>query len=139
MLYAELQKGADFAKLAESYSEDPRTAPGGGDMGFIPASSVASDPALRQALGSLGVGKFTPILRDGNGTYRIFKLLGKEASGQRDLSNPQVQTAIRQTLASEKEQLLKAAYLEQLRDQAKVVNHLADRIVKAGGVPAGLN
>jgi peptidyl-prolyl cis-trans isomerase SurA len=41
-----------------------------------------------------------------------------------------VQNAIRQTLRNEREQLLKAAYIETLRDRAKVENYLAEEIVK---------
>ena len=35
-LYARLRAGDDFAAVAQEYSEDPRTASGGGDMGYIP-------------------------------------------------------------------------------------------------------
>jgi hypothetical protein len=38
-------------------------------------------------------------------------------------------------LRNEKEQLLKAAYIEMLRNRSKVVNHLAEEVVKANGVP----
>jgi len=129
-LYARLRAGEDFATVAQEYSEDVRTASGGGDMGFIPVSALASNPQLRQAITSLKVGEITGILRAPDG-YHILKLMGREEAGQRELSNPQVASAIRQTLMNEREQLLKAAYLEDLRNRAKVRNYLAEKIVAA--------
>jgi peptidyl-prolyl cis-trans isomerase SurA len=131
VLYARLRAGEDFATVAQEYSEDVRTASGGGDMGFIPVSALASNPPLRQAIATLKVGDITGILRTPDG-YHILKLMGREETGQRDLSNPQVASAIRQTLMNEREQLLKAAYLEDLRNRAKVRNYLAEKIVAAG-------
>jgi len=43
-----------------------------------------------------------------------------------------VQQAIRQSLRDGHAQLLKSAYIEALRDDAKVHNYLADRILKEG-------
>jgi peptidyl-prolyl cis-trans isomerase SurA len=137
-IYARLRAGDDFATLAQEYSEDPRTAAGGGDMGFISASSVSSDAALKKAVEGLKVGQLSSIIQSPSG-YHILKLLGEEKPGQHTLDDPQVESAIRNTLMNEKEQLLTAAYIEQLRDRAKVQNFLADRVVQAGGVPAGVN
>jgi len=39
-------------------------------------------------------------------------------------------------LMNEKEQLLKAAYIESVRNGAQVANYLADQIVTAGGDPS---
>jgi len=137
VLWARLQKGEAFDKLAQSYSEDPNTVSGGGDMGFIPASSLASQGKILMALQSLKVGQVSGIIRDSAG-YHIVKILGREVAGQRPLSDPQVQNSIRQTLMNQKEQLLRAAYIEDLRDKAKVTNHLAAQIVQAAGNPAEL-
>ncbi len=40
MLMDKLNSGADFAQLAMDYSEDPNTAAAGGDLGYIPESSL---------------------------------------------------------------------------------------------------
>jgi peptidyl-prolyl cis-trans isomerase SurA len=133
-LYARLQTGEDFGTVAQEYSEDPRTAAGGGDMGFIPASALNSSPQLKQMVTSLKVGQVSSIIRSSGG-FHIIKLLGIEEAGQHTLADLRVQSAIRQTLSNEKEQLLKAAYIEMLRNRSKVVNHLAEEVVKAGGVP----
>jgi peptidyl-prolyl cis-trans isomerase SurA len=130
-LYSRLQRGDDFATVAQQYSEDAKTAPGGGDMGFIPASSLDTNPQLKRAITSLKVGEISGILRSQSG-FHIVKLLGRADPGQMKLSNPQVESTIRRTLMSEKEELLKAAYIEQLRNRAKVVNYLAEQIVAAG-------
>ena len=128
-LYARLRAGDDFATVAQEYSEDPRTASGGGDMGFIPASALDATPQLKQAVVSLQVNQFTGIIRTASG-YHIIKLLGVEPAATHNLSELRVQNAIRQTLKNEREQLLKAAYIETLRDKAKVENYLAEQIVK---------
>ena len=86
-------------------------------------------------MNSLKVGQISPIVRSNIG-FHIFKLLGMEEAGQHTLSDLRVQSAIRQTLHNEKEQLLKAAYIEMLRNHSKVTNHFAEAVVKAGGVPS---
>jgi peptidyl-prolyl cis-trans isomerase SurA len=131
-LYENLARGEDFATVAQEYSEDPSTAAGGGDMGFIPESGL--NAALRQFVNSLKVGQVSQIVHSSVG-YHIFKLLGVEEAGQHTLSDLRVQSAIRQTLRNEKEQLLKAAYIEMLRNRSKVVNHFAEDVVKASGLP----
>ena len=51
MLEDKLNSGADFAQLAMDYSEDPNTAATGGDLGYIPESSLnapQTDPMLKK-------------------------------------------------------------------------------------------
>jgi peptidyl-prolyl cis-trans isomerase SurA len=136
-LYTQLRSGEDFAKVAEEYSEDPRTAPGGGDMGFIPASALASYPQIQRALRFLKPGRFSGIIHDRNG-FCVIKLLGFVPAGQRSLSDPQVQASIRKTLLDEKEEVLKAAYVEDLRNRAHIVDKLAQEIVKTAGSARGI-
>jgi peptidyl-prolyl cis-trans isomerase SurA len=136
-LSARLRKGEDFERLAQEYSEDPNTVSGGGDMGFISSSVLASQSKILLALQSLKVGEVSGIIRDSGG-YHIVKILGREDAGLRPLSDPRVQTSIRQTLMNTKQQVLKTAYIEGLRDQARVSNYLAAQIVKAAGSPSDL-
>ncbi len=137
-LKAQLDSGADFAAIAANYSEDPQFAPNGGDMGFIAASQLRQDSLVFEAVSKLKAGENTAILpivppgaRQPAG-YAIYRLIAREAAGQRDLSNPAVQQSIRDQLRSTREQLLKGAYLEIVRDQAKVDNYYAEEIFKAG-------
>ena len=64
--------------------------------------------------------------------YAIYKLLSREAAGQRELNDPRVQQSIRQGLRERKAQLLQKAYLEMLHDEAKVRNYFAEQVLKQG-------
>lgn len=129
MLYARLRQGDDFAQIAQNYSEDPNSSQNGGDLGFIAESALEkANVDLRKALTALRPGEITPVQRTAEG-YRILKLITREPAGQRDLTDPKVQQTIRETLINRKDQLLKAAYYEVARNEAKVVNYFAVRIV----------
>jgi peptidyl-prolyl cis-trans isomerase SurA len=133
MLIDKLDAGANFTQLAMDYSEDP-SASTGGDIGFIPESSLnRSDPALKKAVLSLKPGQFTQPIRTKDGGYTILKLIAKEPAGDRKLSDPQVQQAIRNALRTRKEQLLRSAYLIEARDEAHVTNYLAREILESAG------
>jgi len=131
-----LDSGEDFGSLAMNFSERPETAPNGGDMGFVAESQMRSDPTVYTAIMKLKAGQITDILplldaqTKKPAGYAIYKLLSREPAGQRDVSNPAVQQAIRQQLRDGRSQLLKNAYFEMLRDQAKVENFLAEQIFK---------
>lgn len=129
-LYAQLRSGQDFATVAQNYSEDPATSMSGGDMGFVPESALSANPELEHVVKSLKPGEISQIITSPRSGYHIIKLLGIEKAGQHPLTDPKVQAQIRKTLQNEKEQLLKAAYIENLRDNAKVKNLLAEQIVK---------
>ena len=134
-----LDNGEDFATLAMNYSEQPNTASSGGDMGMFSESQIKTQPEVYTAVSKLKPGQYSGVLPvyDGPGHrvvgYSIVKLLGKEPAGQRELSDPRVQQAIRQQLRERKEQLLKAAYYEMIRDDAKVKNYYADDLMKNAG------
>jgi peptidyl-prolyl cis-trans isomerase SurA len=137
MLEQKLKAGADFAQLAMDYSEH-QTASSGGDLGLIPESAFnRSDPALKRMVLSMAPGQVSQPIPE-NGGYRILKLIEKKPAGQRELSDPQVQQEIRETLRNRKEQLLRSAYLTEARDEAHVINYLARQILEsAGKLPAG--
>ena len=133
MLMDKLNSGADFAQLAMDYSEDMNTAANGGDLGYIPESSLnQSDPTLKKTVLGLKPGQVSqPIeLKD---STRILKLVAREAAGLRGVNDPQVQQTIRDTLRNRKEQLLRSAYLAVARDEAHVTNYLAQQVVEAAG------
>jgi peptidyl-prolyl cis-trans isomerase SurA len=133
LLEEKLNTGADFSQLAMDYSEDS-SASTGGDLGFIPESSFnQSDPALKKAALALKPGEVSQPIAVRTGGYVIVKMLAKEPAGQRELSDPQVQQAIRDTLRNRKEQLLRMAYLSEARDNAQVVNYLARQVLESAG------
>lgn len=130
-----LDSGEDFAALAMNFSERPDTSSSGGDLGFVSDSQMKADPAVYAAITKLKPGQITDIIPVLDQTrrpvgYAIYKLISREPAGQRELSDPRVQQAIRQQLRDGRSQLLKAAYFEMLRDQAKVENFYAEQIFK---------
>lgn len=130
MIEKRLKQGEDFATLAQNYSEDPNTAPNGGDLGFVPQSALEKvQPELRKLILSLQPGQLSPILNTPAG-FSILKIYSKEPSGQRELTDPRVQQTIRETLLNRKDQLLQAAYYEVARNEARIVNYLANSIVE---------
>ncbi len=139
MIENRLDSGEDFATVAMSYSEQPETAQNGGDLGFIPESSLKSDKTAYDAINKLKAGQYTAVLPVGDPNshqlfgFRIVKLISREASGQRELKDPRVQQAIREQLRDRREQLLKAAYYETIRDKATIENYFAEDILKQAG------
>jgi peptidyl-prolyl cis-trans isomerase SurA len=140
MLVNHLDSGDDFGTLAMNYSEDPETSGNGGDLGFTPESALKNtDPVTRDAVIKLKPGQYTTVITVINPMtkqlvgFRIVKLITKESAGQRELSDPRVQEAIRSQLRDRREQLLKAAYYEVLRDQAKVENYYAQKVLEGNG------
>ena len=132
----QLDSGADFGTLALNFSERPETATNGGDMGFVAESQMHADPAIYSAVTALKANQTTdilPILEEGTKKpmgYAIYKLISREPAGQRDLNDPRVQQTIRQQLRDGRSALLKNAYLQVLRDQAKVENFFAEEVLK---------
>jgi peptidyl-prolyl cis-trans isomerase SurA len=130
MLEARLKKGEEFAMLAQNYSEDPDSAPNGGDLGFIPESALEkANVELRKMVMQLQPGQISPVIRTPEG-YRILKVISKEPAGQRDQNDPRVQQTIRETLLNREDTLFKAAYYEIARNESKVVNHYATSLVE---------
>jgi peptidyl-prolyl cis-trans isomerase SurA len=132
MLMERLKSGAPFGDLAAEFSEDPETAPRGGDLGFVPVSALKqAPPALRDAVLTAKPGTVRVVSQDG--AYTIVLLVAREPAGQRDLSVPAVRETITNTLRGRKEQLLRTAYLAAARTDATIVNHLARRLVESQG------
>jgi peptidyl-prolyl cis-trans isomerase SurA len=128
-----LDSGDDFGTLAMNYSEDTDTSTNGGDLGFQPESSLRTEAG--SVIMKLKPGQYSPIIPIGNPAtkqlfgFQIVKLIAKEPAGQRELSDPRVKQGIRAQLQDRREQLLKAAYYEVLRDQAKVENYYAQKVL----------
>jgi peptidyl-prolyl cis-trans isomerase SurA len=139
MIHSHLESGEDFATMASNLSENTNDAGNGGNMGFVPESSLRNQPPpIFAAISRLQPGQITdviPLLAPGAKApvgYAIYKLIEKEPAGQRELNDPRVQQDIRQQLRDSRSQLLRAAYYEMLRNQTKVENHLAEQIFKNG-------
>ncbi|MGL4858337.1 MAG: peptidylprolyl isomerase SurA [Enterobacteriaceae bacterium] len=72
-LAKEINNGADFAKLAKEYSEDPGSAAKGGDLGWTAAD--AFDPAFRDALNKLSPNEISKPVHSSFG-WHLIQLLG---------------------------------------------------------------
>lgn len=129
MLENRLKQGEDFGMLAQSYSEDANFGANGGDIGSVPESSLdKASPDLRRAILEMNPGQISKVIHTPEG-YRILKVISKEPAGQRELNDPRVQETIRMTLFNRQDQLLKAAFYEDARAEAKVVNYYAQSIL----------
>jgi peptidyl-prolyl cis-trans isomerase SurA len=132
MLMERLKAGTPFPELAMDFSEDPESAPRGGDVGLIPASALKQvPPALREAVLKAQPGSVSVVPMEGG--FTIVALIAKQPAGQRDPNTPEVKDGIAQTLKSRREQWMRTAYVEAARDKATVVNHLARRLSEAPG------
>ena len=132
MLMERLKSGTPFGDLARDFSEDPESAPRGGDMGLVPVSAIRRAPAaLRDAVLNTEPGRAS-VVQDGN-ALRIVLVVSREKAGQRDLSTPGTKEQITQAIRTRKEQLLRDAYLNMRRADAEVTNYLARRLVERNG------
>jgi peptidyl-prolyl cis-trans isomerase SurA len=136
--HSRLESGEDFASVAAAFSEDPDTAPNGGDAGFDYESTLHSHPEAFDAIMKLKPDQFTDVIPVFDNAapgrklsfFAIYKLLGREPAGQRELNDPRVHQIIHGLLHDQQKQLLQNAYLEMLQDEAKVRNYYAEDILK---------
>ncbi len=132
MLMDRLKAGGNFRELASGYSEDPESAPRGGDLGFVPVSRLKQAPQqLRDAVLNKTPG--TISVASSGGALTLVLVVAHEPAGQRDLTMPGVKEQISGTLRARREQLLRAAYLTAARSDAVVVNYIARRLVESKG------
>jgi peptidyl-prolyl cis-trans isomerase SurA len=136
MLMERLKAGVSFGDLAMGYSEDPESAPRGGDLGLVPMSRLKQAPqqlrdaVLKKAPGTVSVASM-------GAAHTLVLVVAHEPAGQRDLSTPGVNDRITEALKSRREQLLRAAYLTTARNDADIVNYLARRVVESQGKMPG--
>lgn len=130
-----LENGEEFGVIAMKYSTERETAPNGGDIGLVGESQL---PEALRAITKLKPGQFSEVVPfygdrahgDGIGGYAVYEMIARELPGQRELNDPRVQQLIRQNLRESHSQLLKNAYFEVLRNEARIHNYLADQILE---------
>jgi peptidyl-prolyl cis-trans isomerase SurA len=129
MIKAKLLQGEDFGTVAANYSED-ETAANGGDAGFILESTLekGANPELRRVILNMTPGQISQVVKTPEG-YRIIKLISREMAGQRAFTDPRVQEQIRGELFQGKEQMLRAAFYEVARSEAKITNYYAKSVL----------
>ncbi len=94
----EIVSGADFAKLAKKYSDDPGTKDQGGELGFFSKGRMV--PEFENAAFSLKVGEISQPVKTVFG-YHIIQVEAKDPAKERALED--VQDQIRHDLTIEKQ------------------------------------
>jgi peptidyl-prolyl cis-trans isomerase SurA len=121
-LAAQVRDGADFAKLAASFSASPE-ALAGGDLGWRTAERLPN--LFLDAVKDLKAGDLAPIVRSPGG-FHILKLNGKRSAVEGKLATgPVQQTRVRHIL-------LRVSEVTPEGDVLRRLNDLRERVVRGG-------
>lgn len=123
-----LKEGGDFPGLAKALSQDPATAPLGGDMGWFEKDHYA--PEISKVAFALKPGQVSGVFKGPDGWY-IVKVEDRRPAGKKPLSD--VEEQIRTRLQQEKLLLQRAEWLRQKRKSAALVikDQMLRRAVRA--------
>lgn len=132
-----LNNGADFATIARQLSEH-QSAYQSGDLGFLAKSQFADLPqmmgipaAVGDKLYTMEPGDVTEPIKDAAGRWHIFKVTGKGTETRdRSLDDPTVRKEIQDTILAQRKQVVDAAIQARARDEAKIENFLAQRMLE---------
>jgi peptidyl-prolyl cis-trans isomerase C len=111
----QLENGADFAKLAKEYSQDPGSAEKGGDLGCIGKGETVPD--FEEAAFGAEQGEIVGPVKTQFG-YHILEVTDAKPKQTRDLS--EVESQIRSQLSSEKQQEEFTKWLDEQKKQRDV-------------------
>lgn len=116
MIRKELAAGADFAKLAQKYSDDQQTRESGGELDYLRRESI--NPDIGDAAFRLKIGEISAPVRTIMG-YHLVKVLDRKDGKQMDLeeATPQIQS----TLFNQRQQEAVAGEIERLNKKYNVV------------------
>jgi parvulin-like peptidyl-prolyl isomerase len=87
-ILAQLQSGADFAQLAQTYSLDTSTKDAGGDLGFFPRGILVV-PEVEEAAFALEPGQFSEVVSSSLG-YHIVQVIERDPARQLSPDNLQM-------------------------------------------------
>jgi peptidyl-prolyl cis-trans isomerase SurA len=132
-----LKNGSDFATIARQYSEH-ESFQRSGDLGFLAREQFQTLPqvmglpaAVGERLMSMKEGDITEPIKDAAGRWHIFKLNGKQTETKdRTLDDPDVRKQISDAILTQRKQIVAAAVQARARDEAKVQNYLAQRMLE---------
>ena len=110
----ELQAGGDFAELAKKHSKDGSAAQGG-DLNFFPKGQMV--PAFDQAAWALKPGQISDVVTTPFG-YHIIKVTDHRAAST--VPFDQVSGRIKEYLAQQQKQERAQAFIESLKQKAKI-------------------
>ncbi len=114
-LLAQLRGGADFAQVARQHSQDPASAPQGGDVGYFAKGDM--DAAFEKQAATLAPGQMSDVVATPYG-FEIIKVTDRRAAGYRPLA--EVQDRIQAVLLSAEKQDRQSEFVAQLRRKARV-------------------
>lgn len=130
-----LNTGSDFATIARQLSEH-QSAMRAGDLGFLAKSQFTDLPQMMGIPAALGdrllimeIGDVTEPIKDSAGRWHIFKLTGKQTE-TRDRTLDEVRGEITEAIRAQRKQILDAAVQARARDEAKIENLLAQRMLE---------
>ncbi|MGH8378809.1 MAG: peptidylprolyl isomerase, partial [Gammaproteobacteria bacterium] len=117
-LRKEILAGADFAKLATQYSQDPGSAAKGGDLGWLdPGATV---PAFQTQMDKLQPGQISEPFKSQYG-WHILQVLGRR---QVDQTQEYTQNKAYEAIYARKSEEIVQRWLSQLKDAAFIEYHL---------------
>jgi peptidyl-prolyl cis-trans isomerase C len=111
----QLKKGSAFADLAKKYSQDPGSAPNGGDLGFFSRGQMV--PAFEQVAFALKPGQTSGVVETPFG-YHIIRV--SEAKPGRDLGYDEVKAQIEDHLKQQVRDQKSQEFVDQLKAKGKV-------------------
>lgn len=113
--YAEAQKSKDFAALAKKVSEDPESAPKGGELGTFRPGQLP--PVVDKLVFSTPVGHTTQVIESNIG-YSFIKVLSRQGETYAPLG--EVKAKIAMTMLDYNEEDLVKALVSKLQKSAKI-------------------
>jgi peptidyl-prolyl cis-trans isomerase C len=111
----DVKGGADFAKVAKELSQDPGSAPNGGDLGFFPKGQT--DPAFETAAFQLKPGAVSDVVETQFG-FHVIKLHEHRAARTAPLAEVSVQ--IKEFLSGQQRDAKISEFVDQAKTRRKV-------------------
>ncbi|MBO0495163.1 peptidylprolyl isomerase [Pseudomonas sp. Marseille-Q1929] len=103
----------DFAALATQYSQDPNTAPRGGDSGMQPLQQLV--PQVREAVARLKVGGVSDVVQSAAG-FHVLRLTAQQPA--RTATLDELRARLTEALRSQRQEQIAKAYLEGMLNTA---------------------
>ncbi len=130
-----LKNGSDFATIARQLSEH-ESYKNSGDLGFLAKEQFVGLPQMMGIPSTLGdrfmgmqEGDVTEPVKDQAGRWHIFKVTGKQTE-TRDRTLDEVRKEISDAILAQRKQIADAALQARARDEAKIENFLAQRMLE---------
>ena len=114
-LLAQIKKGADFAELARKFSQDPGSAPNGGDLGFFSKGQMVQP--FEQAAFNLKPGQMSGVVETPFG-FHIIRV--SETKAGRDMAYEEVKAQIADFLKQQMRDKKSQEFVDQLKAKGKV-------------------